>query len=99
MPHIKTKKKDPLGRRVAAVAVNPNAIQTPKRPCERYITMCKMVFCAYVVCMNVRMRAMLSGSVYTSHPDVGLVFRLMGSGVLEMLTFGISVFVKSFAEN
>lgn len=61
--------------------------------------MCKMVLCEYVVCMNVGMRAMLSGSVYTSHPDVELVFRSEGSGGFEILTFGISVFMKSFAEN
>jgi hypothetical protein len=59
VPHIKTKKKDPLGRRVAAVAVNPNAIQTPRRPCERYVTMCKMVLCEYVFRVNVVTQAML----------------------------------------
>lgn len=61
--------------------------------------MCKMVLCEYAVYVNVMMRAMLGGSVYTYRPDVGLVFRLMSSGFLEISTFGISVFVISFAES
>lgn len=98
MPHIKTKKKRPIGSTCCRRGGESQCYTNSKAPVrKRYNNVQDGI--VYVVCMNVRMRAMPSGSVYTSHPGVGSVYRLMSSGVLEMLTFGISVFVKSFAEN